>query len=69
MNEINQSGNRIAEIIGVIDGIAVQTSIFALNAIAEAAPAGEQCRGFAVAASEVRSLAGRGLKLRTKSRH
>ncbi|NVO06150.1 MAG: methyl-accepting chemotaxis protein, partial [Rhodoferax sp.] len=50
---------RIADIIGVIDGIAFQTNILALNAAVEAARAGDQGRGFAVVASEVRSLAGR----------
>ena len=59
MRGINESSRRIAEIIGVIDGIAFQTNILALNAAVEAARAGEQGRGFAVVASEVRSLAGR----------
>jgi aerotaxis receptor len=56
---IADSSRRIADIIGVIDGIAFQTNILALNAAVEAARAGEQGRGFAVVASEVRSLAGR----------
>jgi len=59
MNGINQSGRKIADIIGVIDGIAFQTNILALNAAVEAARAGEQGRGFAVVAGEVRSLAQR----------
>jgi methyl-accepting chemotaxis protein len=59
MQEINVSARKIADIIGVIDGIAFQTNILALNAAVEAARAGEQGRGFAVVASEVRSLAGR----------
>ena len=59
MEEINTSARKIADIIGVIDGIAFQTNILALNAAVEAARAGEQGRGFAVVASEVRSLAGR----------
>lgn len=59
MEAINISSKKIADIIGVIDGIAFQTNILALNAAVEAARAGEQGRGFAVVASEVRSLAGR----------
>lgn len=59
MEAINTSSKKIADIIGVIDGIAFQTNILALNAAVEAARAGEQGRGFAVVASEVRSLAGR----------
>ncbi|APW37911.1 methyl-accepting chemotaxis protein [Rhodoferax koreense] len=59
MKGINDSSSRIADIIGVIDGIAFQTNILALNAAVEAARAGEQGRGFAVVASEVRSLAQR----------
>ena len=59
MGEINSSSKRIADIIGVIDGIAFQTNILALNAAVEAARAGEQGRGFAVVAGEVRNLAQR----------
>jgi methyl-accepting chemotaxis protein len=59
MEDISASSRKIADIIGVIDGIAFQTNILALNAAVEAARAGEQGRGFAVVASEVRSLAQR----------
>ncbi|WP_343731777.1 methyl-accepting chemotaxis protein [Duganella sp.] len=59
MGAINASAHQIADIIGVIDGIAFQTNILALNAAVEAARAGEQGRGFAVVASEVRNLAQR----------
>jgi methyl-accepting chemotaxis protein len=59
MNGISESSKKIADIIGVIDGIAFQTNILALNAAVEAARAGEQGRGFAVVATEVRNLAQR----------
>ncbi|WP_418515142.1 methyl-accepting chemotaxis protein [Delftia sp. PS-11] len=59
MDEITQASRKIADIIGVIDGIAFQTNILALNAAVEAARAGEQGRGFAVVAGEVRALAQR----------
>jgi methyl-accepting chemotaxis protein len=59
MGAINEASRKIADIIGVIDGIAFQTNILALNAAVEAARAGEQGRGFAVVASEVRTLAQR----------
>ena len=59
MGKIDQSSKRMADIIGVIEGIAFQTNILALNAAVEAARAGEQGRGFAVVAGEVRALAQR----------
>jgi methyl-accepting chemotaxis protein len=59
MDAISQASSKIADIIGVIDGIAFQTNILALNAAVEAARAGEQGRGFAVVAGEVRALAQR----------
>jgi methyl-accepting chemotaxis protein len=59
MASINEASRKIADIIGVIDGIAFQTNILALNAAVEAARAGEQGRGFAVVATEVRNLAQR----------
>ncbi len=59
MEEITTASRKIADIIGVIDGIAFQTNILALNAAVEAARAGEQGRGFAVVAGEVRTLAQR----------
>ncbi|GIZ52805.1 methyl-accepting chemotaxis protein [Noviherbaspirillum aridicola] len=59
VGELATSARKIADIIGVIDGIAFQTNILALNAAVEAARAGEQGRGFAVVAAEVRTLAQR----------
>ncbi len=59
MGSIRRDSLRIAEIVGLIDGIAFQTNLLALNAAVEAARAGEQGRGFAVVAGEVRSLAQR----------
>ncbi|MDC8786254.1 methyl-accepting chemotaxis protein [Roseateles koreensis] len=59
MRGIQDASRQIADITGLIDGIAFQTNILALNAAVEAARAGEQGRGFAVVASEVRALAGR----------
>jgi methyl-accepting chemotaxis protein len=59
MGLIDGSSKKIADIIGIIDGIAFQTNILALNAAVEAARAGEQGRGFGVVATEVRQLAHR----------
>jgi methyl-accepting chemotaxis protein len=59
MHAMTRDSTRIAEIVGVIEGLAFQTNILALNAAVESARAGEQGRGFAVVATEVRTLAQR----------
>lgn len=58
VSSLSESGNKIGQVVGLIQAVAAQTNLLALNATIEAARAGEAGRGFAVVAAEVKNLAG-----------